>query len=84
MKITLSRSQWEQVGRKAGWDRGNNSTKQLIDMIQQIDKMQNDFRSISSNLPKDQWSLIGKDCDEIAQYLENAAGRISTLIHKMK
>lgn len=59
-------------------------TKQLIDMIMQIIKMKDNFQSITSKLPKDKWNLIEKDCDSVLQHLENAYGRISTIIHKSR
>ena len=84
MKIKLSKIQWDRIGKKAEWSNEDSSTKQLIDIIQQIKKMQDNFRNISANLPKDKWSLIDKDCDSVIQYLDNAHGRISTIIHKTK
>lgn len=84
MKIKLSQRQWEAIGKKDGLDNGASSRKQLIDVIQQIKKIENDFRNISANLPKDKWILIGEDCDSVVKYLDNAHGRISTIIHKTR
>jgi hypothetical protein len=106
MKIKLSKSQWEEMGKKAGWkkeaqgrmDRGqeemypttgkpfnkDNEMKQLTDIIQQITKIQDDFRNVSANIPKDKWILIERDCDAVVQSLDNAAGRISTIIQRTK
>jgi hypothetical protein len=85
MKIKLSKSQWKFIGKTAGWDEHVDAPKkQLIDMQQQIIKMQDDFRNISANLPKENWDAIAGDCDIVVEYLDNVAGRISTIIHKIR
>jgi hypothetical protein len=86
MKIKMSKNQWEGIGKKAGWMKSaqlNNvdTRKKLVDMIQQIKKISYDFRVTSANLPKKAWTLIEEDCDEVVQHLDNASGRISTVIH---
>ena len=88
MKIKLSKGQWEGIGKKAGWTKtsqsGLGASQKLTDMIQIINKTKDDFRNISSGLPKEKWALIEKDCDVVWQYLDNAAGRISTIINKSR
>lgn len=109
MKITISKSQWEEIGSKAGWSKtaqgrmdrneeemypttGKNTievppnlvSSQLSDIISRLNKMQSDFRHVSTNFPRDKWVLIEKDCDAVLKYLDNAAGRISTISHRLR
>ena len=89
MKIKMSKNQWEGIGKKAGWVKESqsehftiNPREKLVDMIQKINLMKDDFTNITSGLPKENWNLIGEDCDAVVQYLDNAAGRISTVINR--
>lgn len=89
MKIKLSKSQWELVGKKAGWMKKAQANSVfdpqiLVDLIQQLNKMKEDFKSRSAKIPQDKWTVIGKDCDAVYNYLDNASGRISTIINRVK
>ncbi len=86
MKIKISKSQWETMGKKAGWTKIAQQApeSQLVNMIQQIKKMESDFDVISATIPKEKWAQLGTDCDTIRQYFDNVAGRISTLIHRIR
>lgn len=82
----MSKNQWEGIGKKAGWTKTAQQTPEgsLISMIRQIQKMESDFETISSTIPKEKWAQIEKDCDAIRQYFDNVAGRISTVIHRIR
>lgn len=91
MKIKLSKSQWEMIGKTAGWKKTAQGTqgveKQLVSeltsMIQQIRSLYKDFSEKSSLIGKEKFDLIGTDCDSIRQDLDNAAGRMSAVIRKI-
>ena len=57
---------------------------QLGEISQQLVKLQDYFRSVTAILPTERWDLIGKDCDAVVQHLDNAAGRISTIISRVR
>jgi hypothetical protein len=86
MQIKISKNQWEGIGKKAGWIKIAQQTpeSQLTSMIQQIKKMESDFDVISATIPKEKWAQLGTDCDTIRQYFDNVAGRISTLINRIR
>jgi len=97
MKIKLSKAQWEEMGKTAGWTKkasinpvNSDSIEKLKDLIQQILAMQGNFKSIIATIPpipteqREKGQVIATDIDVIEQYLDNAAGRISTLIHRIR
>jgi len=101
MKIKLSKSQWEEMGRKAGWSvLSQNSSKnpsQLPDVITRlkglqsdINRLESDFYNLTADLrkytdvPEERWNLISDDCDAVTKSLDNATGRISTMLYRMK
>jgi hypothetical protein len=62
----------------------NKSNPNLKNIIQIIENLKNNFRKETAKISKDKWNLIAKDCDAVWQHLDNAAGRISTIIHRIK
>lgn len=90
MKIKISKNQWEHIGNKSGWMKESYSLQPIdVDPREELKKIQaavskisSDFTSISSKLPRENWELIGKDCDKVVEYLDNVVGRISFIMSK--
>jgi len=118
MKIKISKSQWEETGKKAGWmkeaeitrkvkytvDYEDNISK-LINMNQQLLKIKNDFEATFSLLLGEKGLLgvdplltdeqlspeqdrkrhsLGQDYEAVSKHLDNAQGRISTIISRVR
>jgi nitrogen fixation/metabolism regulation signal transduction histidine kinase len=76
MRIKLSKSDWEQIGKSNGWNKsaqeipdGNIKTfKNIEELVQEIERMKGKFNSMASSLSSKVSNLEGNDKEDIGNY----------------